>query len=36
MELDYTPEQRKFRDDLRAYFAEMMTDALAREVSGGF
>jgi alkylation response protein AidB-like acyl-CoA dehydrogenase len=36
MELDYTPEQRKFRDELRAYLADMMTDALTREVAGGF
>jgi len=36
MELDYTPEQRRFRDELRAYLAAMMTDALSREVAGGF
>jgi alkylation response protein AidB-like acyl-CoA dehydrogenase len=35
MELDLTAEQRKFRDDLREYFAEMMTDALTRELSLG-
>jgi len=34
MELDFTTEQRKFRDELRAYFADMMTDALTRELSG--
>jgi alkylation response protein AidB-like acyl-CoA dehydrogenase len=33
MELDFTPEQRDFRDELRAYFAGMMTDALTRELS---
>ena len=26
MELEFTPEQRRFRDELRAYFAKMMTD----------
>jgi alkylation response protein AidB-like acyl-CoA dehydrogenase len=36
MELEFTPEQRRFRDQLRAYFAEMMTDSLTREVDGGF
>jgi alkylation response protein AidB-like acyl-CoA dehydrogenase len=36
MELEFTPEQRRFRDDLRAYLADMMTDALSREVAGGF
>ena len=35
MELDLTAEQRKFRDDLREYFAGMMTDALTRELSLG-
>ena len=33
MELDLTQEQRKFRDGLRVYFAEMMTDALTAELS---
>ena len=36
MELNFTPEQRKFRDELRAYLADMMTDTLVREVAGGF
>ena len=35
MELDLTAEQRKFRDDLREYFADMMTDVLASELSAG-
>ena len=35
MELDLTTEQRKFRDELRGYFANMMTDALTRELSSG-
>jgi alkylation response protein AidB-like acyl-CoA dehydrogenase len=35
MELDFTPEQRKFRDGLREYFDDMMTDALTRELSSG-
>jgi 3-oxocholest-4-en-26-oyl-CoA dehydrogenase alpha subunit len=33
MELDFTPEQRAFRDELRTYLAGMMTDALTRELS---
>ncbi len=36
MELEYTPEQRKFRDHLRAYLADLMTADLCREVDGGF
>ena len=36
MELDLTTEQRQFRDELRGYFADMMTDALTRELSGGW
>ena len=28
MQIDYTPEQTKLRDDLRVYFKEMMSDAL--------
>jgi hypothetical protein len=36
MELTFTPEQRQFRDELRAYLAAMMTDALTQEVDGGF
>jgi alkylation response protein AidB-like acyl-CoA dehydrogenase len=35
MELDFTTEQRKFRDELRAYFTDMMTDDLTAELSGG-
>ena len=35
MELDLTTEQRKFRDELRGYFVNMMTDALTRELSSG-
>ena len=33
MELAYTPEQRRFRDELRAYFARMMTDELRAELA---
>lgn len=33
MELDFTPEERRFRDDLRAYLGEMMTDALTDELT---
>jgi len=36
MELDFTPEQRAFRDELRDYFAAMMTDALTSELSPGW
>jgi len=36
MQLDFTPEQRKFRDDLRGYFAEMMTDELVHELATTF
>jgi len=32
MHLDLSPEQRKFRDDLRVYFSDMMTDALIAEI----
>ena len=35
MELDLSTEQRKFRDDLRVYFKDMMTDALTRELASG-
>jgi alkylation response protein AidB-like acyl-CoA dehydrogenase len=35
MELDLTTEQRKFRDELRGYFADMMTEGLTRELSSG-
>ena len=34
MYLDYTPEQKKLRDHLRAYFSEMMTPALRAEIAG--
>jgi alkylation response protein AidB-like acyl-CoA dehydrogenase len=33
MELDLTAAQRKFRDDLRGYLTEMMTDALTSELA---
>jgi hypothetical protein len=32
MYLDFTPEQKKLRDHLRAYFAAMMTDELKAEI----
>ena len=35
MELDLTAEQRTFRDELRRYLAEMMTDALTSELTSG-
>ncbi len=35
MELDFTTEQKKFRDELREYFAAMMTDELSAELSSG-
>jgi acyl-CoA dehydrogenase len=35
MELDLTAEQLKFRDELRGYLADMMTDALVRELTSG-
>jgi alkylation response protein AidB-like acyl-CoA dehydrogenase len=35
MELDFTTEQREFRDELRGYFDEMMTDALSAELTSG-
>jgi alkylation response protein AidB-like acyl-CoA dehydrogenase len=35
MELDFTTEQRKFRDELRGYFATMMTDELTQELTSG-
>ena len=34
MELDFTPQQKAFRDELRAYFAKMMTEELVKELSG--
>ena len=35
MELDFTTEQLKFRDELRDYFTNMMTPALSSELSSG-
>jgi len=35
MLLDFTPEQKKFRDEIRAYFDEMMTDDLVHELRSG-
>lgn len=35
MELDLTPEERKFRDELRAYLGEMMTPELTAELDAG-
>lgn len=32
MELDFTPEQKAFRDELRAYFARLMTPSLVEEL----
>ena len=34
MELDFTPDQKSFRDELRSYFEAMMTDALLTELRG--
>jgi alkylation response protein AidB-like acyl-CoA dehydrogenase len=34
MELDFSPEQKKFRDDLRDYFSKMMTPELFSELRG--
>ena len=34
MELDFTPDQKKFRDELRAYFKDMMTAELVKELRG--
>lgn len=36
MHLNYTTEQRQFRDELRGYFANLMTDALTSELAGGW
>ncbi len=33
MELDFTPDERKFRDELRAYLADMMTEELTTELT---
>ncbi len=32
MELDFTPEQREFRDELRVYFKKMMSEELVAEL----
>ena len=32
MVLDFTPEQKKFQAEIRAYFDEMMTDELLYEL----
>ena len=34
MELDFTNEQKRFRDELRVYFNEMMSEALVSELRG--
>ncbi len=34
MHIDYTPEQRALRDELRTYFAKMMTPELVNEMKG--
>ncbi len=34
MFIDYTPEERKLRDELRAYFAKVVTDEVCAEVQG--
>lgn len=34
MQLDFTAEQKKFRDTLRGYFEEMMSEALVKELRG--
>ena len=36
MQIDYTPEQKRFRDELREYFAALMTDALTAELAGAW
>jgi len=36
MQIDYTPEQKRFRDELREYFSAMMTDALTAELAGAW
>ena len=36
MELQFTPEQLRFRDELRTYLARLMTPALVHETGGGF
>ena len=35
MHIDFTPEQKQLRDELRAYFAELMTDELKHELTSG-
>ncbi len=32
MDLDFTPEQNTFRDELRGYFAKLMTESLVKEL----
>jgi alkylation response protein AidB-like acyl-CoA dehydrogenase len=32
MDLDFTPEQKAFRDELRTYFAKLMTESLVKEL----
>ena len=32
MDLDFTPEQKAFRDEQRAYFAKLMTESLVKEL----
>ncbi len=34
MEIDFTPEQKAFRTELREYFEKMMTEELVKELSG--
>jgi alkylation response protein AidB-like acyl-CoA dehydrogenase len=34
MEIDFTPEQKAFRAELREYFEKMMTEELVKELSG--
>jgi alkylation response protein AidB-like acyl-CoA dehydrogenase len=35
MHLDFTPEQKKFQTEIRAYFGEMMSDELTHELQSG-
>lgn len=35
MQIDFTPEQKQLRDELRAYFGDLMTDDLKAELTGG-
>ena len=34
MYIDYTPEQKKLRDELREYFKDLMTPELVTEIAG--